>query len=1071
MKISPKYEGLLRLCCLGFLILLFNFNVSAQTNSVSGVVSDEIGDPLPGVSVQVKGTTRGTITDGLGSFSISASPSDILVFSFVGLVTKEVLVGNQTRIEVVLEENVSLLDEVVVIGYGTMERRDLTSSVSSIGAKQLTDIPINSAAEALAGRLAGVQVTGTEGSPNAEVLIRVRGGGSITQDNSPLYVVDGVQVENALSVISPQDIESIDVLKDASATAIYGSRGANGVVIITTKGGSSGRTIVSYNGLAGFRQLANKLDVMNAEEFINYQYERSRGSEQERNNFLNTYGHFGDLGNYARVPFVDWQDEVFGRDAMMQTHNFSVNGGNENTKFNLSVTSNTEEGIMLESDFDRKLINFKFDQKVNEKLRAGFNVRYNNTVVNGAGTASEGSSSTNRLRHAVKYRPLLMAGADRTAYDPDYADDTNANSLALINPILLSMAEYRRRDQNVTNFSTFLNYDIAPGLSFRTTLGVDFNNVADYAFNDTITSSSRQVGSSQPIASIRRNERQILNNSNVLTYTNKDVNSAFAQKNKFDVLLGHEVYQEDFRIDYLEARFFPIGITADRALGNMGLGTPQIPNSDEQRSTLVSFFSRVNFTHNEKYLLTATLRSDGSSKFAQENKWSLFPSLSGAWRISEENFMKNNNGVVSGLKLRASYGESGNNRISNFLYLTQFEPNAYYGFNDQVNVGYGASALANENLRWETTISNNVGVDLELLGGRFQISVDAYQNSTRDLLVEVPVPSTSGYTTQLQNVGETSNRGIELQLFTSIIEKKDFQWSATFNASSNRNRVESLGQQDFFLFPSGWAGSNVPFDYAVQVGSPVGTMWGLVTDGFYQIDDFNYADGVYTLKQGVASNQGITSVAPAPGVIKFKDIKADGVINDEDRTIIGDATPKLFGGLNQQFSYKNFDASIFVNFQYGNDVLNANKLEFSSGYTPNSNLLSIMNNRWRNVNDAGEVVTDPVALAALNADATIWSPLRSASSFYMHSWAIEDGSFIRINNVTVGYTLPQDLLSRLKISRVRFYATVNNLAVFTKYSGYDPEVNTRRRTPMTPGVDYSAYPRSRAFIGGVNITF
>ncbi|MCH7408402.1 TonB-dependent receptor [Belliella sp. DSM 111904] len=1072
MNITKGIPGTIRLIFLmSFLLVLTTGIVWAQGSLVRGTVTDEGGEPIPGASVLVKGTSIGVAADIDGRFSIEVPSNATLIFSFIGMVAREVQVGNQTVIDISLKEDISTLDEYVVVGYASIERRDLTSSVSSVNAKQLADIPINSAAEALAGRLAGVQVTGSEGSPNAEVQIRVRGGGSITQDNSPLYVVDGVQVENALSVLSPQDIESIDVLKDASATAIYGARGANGVVIITTKGGSEMKTTVSYNGFGGVKQLARRLEVMNPYEFVRYQHERSRGSEQERNNFLNTYGNFGDINNYRQVPFVDWQDEIFGRNAIMQTHNVSVAGGTAATKYNLSVTSNTEEGVMLASDFDRKLLNFRFDHKVNEKLSVGFNVRHNSTTVNGAGTASEGSSSTNRLRHAVKYRPLLMEGGDLTAFDPDYADETNANSLALINPILLTDAEYRQRKQSVTNFSGSVNYKINDHFSFRTTLGIDFSDIKDYAFNDTITSPARQVGAGQPIASIRRNERMIVNNSNVFSFSTAKMKTAFTEKNKFDVLIGHEIFEEEFRIDYLESRFFPIGITAERALGNLSLGTPQIPTSNQQEAKLVSFFGRVNYAFGDKFLFAATMRADGSSKFAPGRKWGYFPSFSGAYRISDEPFMMSVNNTISDLKIRASYGESGNNRIDNFLYLTQFGPNAFYGFNNQVDVGFSPVSLANENLIWETTVAKNIGLDAGLWGGRIQLSVDAYINNTRDLLVEVPVPSTSGYVVQIQNVGETSNKGIEVQLSGAIINKKDFNWTSSFNISHNVNRVESLGEQSQFLVPSGWAGGNVPFDYAIQVGKPVGTMWGLVTDGFYQISDFDYNDGVYTLRDGVPNNQGITSVVPRPGTIKFQDLNGDGVVDDNDRTAIGNATPRFFGGLNQQFTFKNFDASIFLNFVFGNDILNANKLEFSSGYTPNSNLLAIMNDRFTNVNEAGQVVTDPVALAELNADAKIWTPLTSASSFYMHSWAVEDGSFLRINNVTLGYTLPARLLQQYKIQRMRFYATGNNLAIFTKYTGYDPEVNTRRRTPMTPGVDYSAYPRARTFIAGVNITF
>jgi hypothetical protein len=400
--------------------------------------------------------------------------------------------------------------------------------------------------------------------------------------------------------------------------------------------------------------------------------------------------------------------------------------------------------------------------------------------------------------------------------------------------------------------------------------------------------------------------------------------------------------------------------------------------------------------------------------------------------------------------------------------------------------GYVPYALANADLVWEGIISRNVGLDLGLFNSRVTLSLDYYNNSSVDLLLNRVIPQTSGYTTQIQNIGETSNKGFEIQLAAVPIQRNDFTWNVNFNISFNKNNIESLGPDlTSYLQPSGWAGGNQPADYIVKVGQSVGTIWGLVNDGFYTLDDFDYdgSAGTYTLKPGIASNQGITSVAPRPGVIKFADQltvdtngdgipdAADGVINDSDRTIIGNASPKYFGGLNNQFTYKNFDLSVFLNFQYGNDVLNANKLEFTSGYTTSSNLISEMSGRWTNVNAEGAVVTDPTELAALNQNATVWSPMTSASSFYVHSWAVEDASFLRINNITLGYTMAPELLKKIKMKSIRVYGTVNNVAVFSNYSGYDPEVNTRRDTPLTPGVDYSAYPRSRGYIFGINVTF
>ncbi|MDN3587777.1 TonB-dependent receptor [Pedobacter aquatilis] len=1060
-----------------FSVFAFYFSTAlGQTKVVSGTVTEVGGETIPGVSVLIKGTKTGTQTDNSGKFTISVNQGAILVFNYIGYKSKEVTVGSQNTLKVNLESNSTELDEVVAIGYATVNRRDLTGSVSSVGAKQLKDIPNNSLAESIAGRLAGVQITVSEGTPNASAQIRVRGGGSITQDNTPLYVVDGIQVENALSVLSPQDIESIDVLKDASATAIYGSRGANGVVLITTKGGREMKTQINYNGLVGFRQLANKLEVMNPYDFVKYQYEASRGNATAESLYAGYYGAFSDLESFRNSQFVDWQEELFGRNALMQTHNVAVTGGDAKSTFNLSVTSNTEDGVMLASDFDRKLINFKFDHKFNNKLKVGFNVRYNNTVVNGAGTSSEGSSSLNRLRQAVKYRPLLVKGQDVYAYDPDYASETNGNSLSLVNPLLLNDAEYKKVLTNVTNFNGYFNYTIYKGLSFKSTLGLDFSNNRTNIFNDIITNESRLVGSSQPIASIGTSNRQTINNSNVISYTNSGSKTEFSKHHSIDALIGQELYQDKLQAYFTENRLFPIGITAERALSNMALGTTPAgaATSSDLTARLFSVFSRLNYSFDKKYLLTLSMRADGSSKFAEGNKWGYFPSGSLAWRISDEKFMENFKTAIrmNDLKLRVSYGEAGNNRIADFLYTTQFRPTAFYDINNTLVTALVAPELANPNLKWETTISRNIGLDAGFLNNRLQFSLDLYSNKTKGLLVNNPFPSTSGYAFQLQNIGSTSNKGIEFQINGTPIQTKNFSWSTNFNISFNKNRVESLGEfQKSFLINSGWAGTNVPADYQVAVGQAVGKMYGLVNDGFYKIEDFNYANGVYTLKPGVPNNSSVTSLTPKPGVIKFKDLNGDGIVDiTNDRTIIGDANPKYTGGFNQSFTYKNWDLNVFVNFQVGNDILNANKLEFTSGYTANGNLLATMNGRWRNVNDQGVVVTDPTELAALNANATLWSPLTSNSSFFVNSYAVEDGSFLRINNITLGYTMPSELLKKIKINRMRFYATVNNLAVITNYSGYDPEVNTRRSTGTTPGVDYSAYPRSRAFIFGINFT-
>ncbi|MBE7174227.1 MAG: TonB-dependent receptor [Williamsia sp.] len=1064
------------------LLTCFCLTTLAQSRQITGQVrQDSSLENLSGVSVSLKGARTAVVTNAEGRYTINvpAGGNPVLVFTYVGYGTEEARVGDRAVVDVTLAKQASSLNDVVVVGYATVRRRDLTGSVSSVNSRQLRDIPINSAAQALAGKLAGVQVTGTEGSPGAEVVIRVRGGGSITQDNSPLYIIDGIQVENGLNSISPQDIQSVDVLKDASTTAIYGARGANGVVIITTKGGRNNRTTINYSGFAGVNKLANKLGVLKPYDFVLYQYDRSRGNATDSASFASAYGTTWDtLANYRNVPFTDWQDEMFGRNAFQSTHNVSLTGGNQSTQYNLSLTSNAEQGIQLGSDYNRKLVSFKFDHTLNQRVKVGFVTRYNNTTINGAGTSSSGSAGNNFLRQAIRYRPFLIKGQSIDYYDPNYALETNGNGLSLVNPILLNQAQYRKNMTDVLNLSGYADIRLAPFLTFRSTAGVDMTNTRQNAFDDTLTSNAKANGV-QPIASVNTGKRISINNSNVLTYSNASSNSAFREKNDITVVAGQEIYELRTNANYVEARYFPVGIAPERALQNLNLGSAPAgvlqprPTSSQGLSHLFSLFGNLRYAYDKKYLLSMSLRADGSTKFAQGHKWGYFPSGSFAWRISNEKFMERLNPTINDLKLRVSYGQAGNNRINDFLYLTQYGTGAQYGLNDALATGFSPLALANSNLVWETTTSQNLGLDASFLNSRIQLTLDVYRNITSDLLVNVPIPTSAGYTSQLQNVGSTSNKGVEIQLNGTPVQARDFTWTANFNISFNKNLVRSLGTyQKSYLVNSGWGFSNTPADYIVRVGAPVGSMWGFVTDGFYKVEDFTYdaATKKYTLKAGVANNTNVTQ-APQPGLVKFKDLNGDGVVDvNNDRTIIGNANPKYFGGLNQQFTYKNFDASVYINFVVGNDIYNANKLEFTNGYTPNANLLDVVLPRWRNVNSQGQIVTDPAELAKLNAGATIWTPSVSSTSFVLHSWAVEDGSFARLNTITIGYNFSPDLLNRLKIKTARFYITASNLGVLTNYTGYDPEVSARRSRPETPGVDYSAYPRSRTFLFGVNLS-
>jgi TonB-linked SusC/RagA family outer membrane protein len=1073
----------------------------AQTRAITGVVKGSDGETLPGVTVVLKGTTNGASTGIDGSFTLNVptdSKSATLRFSFVGFVSQEVAVGDKTAVNVTLVSDVQSLDDVVVIGYQAVQRRDVTGAVSSVSAQQIKDIPVNSAAEALTGRLAGVQLTSAEGTPgNLNVQVRVRGGGSVTQDNSPLYVVDGIQIENALSVIAPQDIQSVDVLKDASATAIYGARGANGVIIITTKKGIEGRTVVSYNGFAGMRKITKTLGVLGPDDYLNYQYERSRlvgnnsGGLPTFKSLFGSTNFNGDTIQRARnAPFVNWQDEVFGRSAFQQTHNVSVSGGTKGTTYSLSLTRNDEQGIQRGSDYSRNLLNFRFDTKVSEKFRIGFNARYNDQGTLGAGTSTTGSNTTSRLRNAVQYQPLLVPNAsglipDATAFDSEFADNSG-----LVNPIITIDNEYRNDRRRTVNFGGNASLQLAKGLTFRTTAGFDITDLNVGTFNGRYSPTLRSASggyANLPFATITTTTQSTLNNSNVLDYSNT------IGKHAFGVLLGEEIYQQTSKQQYIQTNFLPLDITAERALANINQGVlpagqtsqPVLPQTSIPADyRLLSGFGRLTYSYDDKYLFTGTFRADGSSKFPAGNKVGFFPGASAAWRISKEDFFKDIT-AVSDLKLRLSYGRAGNNRINDFLYNQLYTAgNAPYALNHTIVLGSSATSLANPNLKWESTTSRDLGVDLSLFNNRVQFTADIYYNTTTDLLLNKPVPPFLGYTSQLQNIGSTSNKGLELQLSGTAVQTPNFTWSITANASFNRGRIESLGdgQNEILGINSGWAGTNIAQDFVARVGQPVGQMYGYVTDkdSYLTANDFSGyvpsttpgALGTWTPRTDInfVNDLGVLGeTAYRPGLLKLKDLNGDGKIDANDMTVIGNANPKMSGGLNQQFTYKGFDASIFVNFVLGNDIYNANKVEFTSN-TANTlfnNMLDVTANRYRIIEADGSPITTLARLNEANQNASIWTPTRN---LFLHSWAVEDGSFLRINNITVGYTLPKALTARAKITTLRFYATLNNLYTFTKYTGFDPEVNTRRASPLTPGVDYAAYPRSRALLFGLNLS-
>jgi len=1038
---------------------------SQKSKKIIGKVTDESGNPLPGVSVVVKSTRKGTTTDSNGFYSFEEIPENAtLQISFIGMKSKDINITGKKDINVVLEDGSIELDEVVAIGYGTARKRDLIGSVSSVSGSTLKDIPVSSAAQAIVGRMAGVQVTKTEGSPDAEMKIRVRGGGSLTQDNSPLYIVDGFPV-TTINDIAPTDIATIDVLKDASSTAIYGARGANGVILITTKGGYEGKAKVSYNMYYGMKQITKNLDVLNPFEYVLWQREITQDMY-----FDKYFGAAQDMNLYKQMTGTNWQNDVFGRTGTSMYHNLSVTGGSKASKYSISLTQNDDKEIMLGNATSRTNFSAKTTNKINEWLTLDLNTRMSDANIDGAGTSANG-----RLADAIQFRPIngLMDFVDYSLTSTDY----EAASAFVLNPVKQTNDDYRKSQSLTFNFNAAAIIQLSKELSYRFEYGTQYGEIKNNRFYGLNTWNVMNYGS-QPIASKQKTSAKSYRLANTLNFIKRD----FLPGSNINAMIGEELNSYKTFDETSSAKYFPKYIDAVSALSMMNLGTPDpILTGDNPDVKTSSFFGRVMYDFKGKYLATATLRADGSSKFAPGNQWGYFPSVGLAWRISDENFLKTaKENWLSDLKFRASYGESGNNRISDNAWRKVYnvKTDAYYADGNETTptpLLVPSSILSNPKLKWETTITRNIGLDFSLFKQRLSGSVEVYQNTTKDLLIQATVPSSTGYAIQWQNIGQTSNKGLEIVLNGVLIEKKDFRLSASFNISFNRNQIDKLGDAKQWEQSSNWSSAGPAGDYLVKEGGSIGQMFGYETDGMYSFNDFTYSNGIYTIKPGVPDDRALIGATRFwPGALKLIDQNGDGIVDTKDKVVIGNANPKHTGGFNLTAQYKGFDLSAFFNWVYGNSIYNANKLQFTSylGARYYKNILDIMNsdNRFMYINkETGDIVKDPLLLAEMNKKATIWSA--DMMSAPLHSWAVEDGSFLRFNNLTLGYSLPKKVLKALKLSQLRFYGTLYNIITWTNYTGYDPEVDTQRSTPLTPGVDYSAYPRSRSFNVGLNLEF
>lgn len=1014
--------------------LIENRNVADK--QISGTVTSESGSPLPGVNVVVKETGKGTITDAKGNFLIDIPEHGAtLVFTSVGYAQKDVAVKNQKTISVLLAEINKELNEVIVIGYGTTKKSDLTGSVASIKSEDLKKAQVTSFDQALQGRAAGVQVTQLSGKPGAETSIRIRGTSSINAGNEPLYVIDGMLISSdggdistgvtrgprigALSSINPNDIESIEILKDASATAIYGSRGANGVVLITTRRGKAGKGSVNFETYYGVQDISHKVEVLDAEQFANLVNEAKLNA-----NATPLYVNPKNLGKGT-----DWQNQLL-RTAPMGSYQLSFSGGDEKTKYALSGGYFDQKGIILNSDFKRYSFRTNLDREVSKKLTIGTSISFSRVASSGvltnAGTIVPGVTTS-----ALLFNPILPVYDSTIKGGYTYENDRGK---ILGNPI----AEAKEYNSYSTIARLIGNvygkYKIMEGLEFKTSFGVDQYTSKESAFGPNFL---KRTEASKGEASIGDVNGLTWLNENTLT-----LNTRVRADDQLNILAGYTVQKFNNESMFMYAFDFPDDRTGYH---NIAAGlNPQKPSNSESQWTLVSYLGRINYSLQNKYLFTLTGRIDGSSKFADGKKYGFFPSGAFAWKVSDEDFMKEVKSV-SDLKFRLSYGVIGNQNIAPYQSLALVGPYSEGVFNGtEIYTGREPLTYVNKNLKWESTRQFDVGIDGAFFNNRLSLTADYYQKKTYDLLLSSPIPYTSGFNSTLLNIGNILNKGFDFDI-RSLNTTGALKWNTSLNISINRNEVTNLANNNTDILFSG---------SLLRVGQPVGTFYGYIFDGIFQSDD-------EVLKSAVMKGQEATSSNPASrakaGDRKYRDINGDGVIDEKDRTIIGSAQPDFTWGFNNTFSFKNIDLSFFFQGSQGNEMANLNSFDLLNFNGQANVLKEAALNRWTPTNHSNKY---PRALSAGSLDQGVFS-----------SAIVEDASYIRLKNVTLAYNLPQRLMKAAKLNNIRIYASATNLWTKTKYTGYDPEGNTYGQNSFVVGYDLGGYPMAKTYILGINIGF
>ncbi|MBX2924013.1 MAG: TonB-dependent receptor [Chitinophagaceae bacterium] len=1029
-----------------------------KVQRVTGTITNDKGEPLSGVSVIEKGTQNGVVTNENGRFSITVKDqTSVLQITYVGYKSKEVSAAS-SQVNIVLESDNGSLTDIVVVGYGTQKKSDLTGSVSSVKGSDLTKLPTQRVDQALQGRAAGVMVQNTDGAPGGNAMIRVRGGNSITGSNNALVVVDGIQGVN-ISTINPNDIESLEVLKDASATAVYGARGANGVILITTKRGASGKPVFNYGFSIGTQKLNHKLSLMNAGDYA-----------RKSNDWAATQNGTPSAPIEPVIPFTkeqiaaldanggtDWQDEIY-RNGMLQNHQLSVSGGNDMARYFVSGGYMNQQGIVLNTKYVRYNLRSNLDLKLNRWLSAGVNLN----VIKDKGNVPPVGEGT---RFGDILGQVINTVARFDPITPVYDADGNYNFKALKggpdgskiyadndvwNPMATALETKAEKNNIINEISTFLDFKLLKGLSLRVTGAASINSSDDKHYYGAKTQPGRGVNG---MGDLSESKYEYFQNSNILTYTN-----TFSDKHALTITGVAEQQLIESKGSFISAQGFFSDETGINDLGGASQINERYNSSSKQ--TINSFLGRVNYVFDEKYMITASYRADGSSVFGANNKWGYFPSAAAAWRISEEDFMQEIK-AISTLKLRGSWGKTGNQAIQPYQTLATVASGFNYPYdgNTNPNIGFSMSRAANPNLKWETTEQSNIGVDLGFFNDRLTATVDVYKKVTTDLLLNKQVEAYTGFATILSNVGSIQNKGLEISVGGKPLQGNDLRWNTAVNISFNRSKVLALLDDQPLAIRTNTGGgyqiygSGFSLKY-LQIGQPVDQMRGYVNLGTWS----------------EAEREQAKAMGQAPGDPKWKDVDGDGRITRaaDGNEVIGNATPRFIYGWNNNITYKNFDLTFLIQGSHGNDIFNAVRIKTES---PTNGLSTNLNNRWTPENQKTDV---PVFLSSRdrnqlnlgsNQTSGIGSDQRSSR------W-IEDGSYLRMKNITLTYTLPMSVLSKIHISRLAAYVTAINLFTITKYTGYDPEVSSFNAGGAGGlGIDLSNYPTSKAFMFGINLTF